>query len=292
VTSLLPPTWHPALVGVLALAAAGYALVTTRRGVVASRAQRLRLALALVVFYLAYAWPLGDLATHVSVSAVVVQRLLVILAVAPLLITALPDDLVATITRPVVLDRASRACGHPAVAIVVVTVVGSVTLLPPVVTWGASSSGAGAVLAAVTLLLGTVLWWPVLERAPAAHRLSNVAKGAYLMAASLVVTSLSFIWIFSQHVLYPSFAHQQAVLGLSAIDDQQLAGYIAKLGAYLPLWVIAFLFFSRAADESAAREEPPLRWIDVQRELERVERDHRRAHVPPDPRPAHPDGPP
>jgi len=258
VTSLLPPTWHPALVGVLALAAAGYALVTTRRGVVASRAQRLRLALALVVLYLAYAWPLGDLATHVSVSAVVVQRLLVILAVAPLLITALPDDLVATITRPVVLDRASRACGHPAVAIVVVTVVGTVTLLPPVVTWGASSSGAGAVLATVTLLL----------------------------------TSLSFIWIFSQHVLYPSFAHQQAVLGLSAIDDQQLAGYIAKLGAYLPLWVIAFLFFSRAADESAAREEPPLRWIDVQRELERVERDHRRAHVPPDPRPAHPDGPP
>jgi cytochrome c oxidase assembly factor CtaG len=136
-------------------------------------------------------------------------------------------------------------------------------------------------LAAVTLLLGLVLWWPVLERAPASRHLSDVAKGGYLLAASLVVTSLSFIWIFSRHVLYPSFAHQQAVLGLSAIDDQQLAGYIAKLGAYLPLWVTAFVFFTRAADESAKREDAPLRWVDVQRELERVERDERRAHAAP-----------
>ena len=280
-TALLPPTWHPALLGVLAGAALAYGVATSARRVPASRGERLRFCGAIAVCYLACGWPLGDLAAHVSLSALVLQRLLLMLAAAPLLLTALPVELVAIMTRPSAVDRASRVLMHPAVAILVVTVVGTATLVPQVVTWASSTSAAGAVVAAVTLGLGIVLWWPILDRAPAARRLSDVAKGAYLMAASLVVTSLSFIWIFSRHVMYPSYSHQMAVLGLSAIDDQQLAGYIAKFGAYLPLWTAAFVLFVRAADEPPTPEEAPLRWVDVQRELERVERDERRTHVPP-----------
>jgi cytochrome c oxidase assembly factor CtaG len=276
VTTLLPPTWHPALVAVLCVAAAAYGVVTSRPAYRATTAERVRFAGALVVLWLACAWPLGDLAAHVSITATVLQRLLVILAAAPLLVTSLPVTLVAWCTRPPAIDRVSRALGHPAVAIVVVTALGTATLVPTVVTWGASSSASGAAVVAATLLVGVVLWLPVLGRAPATRRLSYVAKGAYCMAASLVVTSLSFVWIFSRHVLYPSFSHQHAILAMSPIVDQQLAGYVAKFGAYLPLWIVAFVLFARSGEDDREGSDT-LRWVDVQRELERVDRQARHA---------------
>jgi cytochrome c oxidase assembly factor CtaG len=272
VTSLRPPTWHPALVGVLVAGAALYVLAT--RGV-ASRGEQWRFAGAIAVLWLACAWPLGDLAAHVSLSATIVQRLLVMLAVAPLLVSSVPLARLASWTRPRPIDAALHFLGHPAVAIAVVTVVGTITLVPAVIDFATRGRLQGTAVLAVTLVVGVVLWLPILGRVPGGRRLSLVAKGAYCMAASLVVTSLSFVWIFSQHVLYPSFAHQQAVLGLSALDDQQLAGYVSKLGAYLPLWIVAFVLFARAGDGGTG-DADPLRWVDVERELERADR-----HGPP-----------
>lgn len=281
-TSLLPPTWHPALVGTLVVVAVGYVVATSRPEAHATPSEQRRFVGGMAVLYVACSWPLGDLAAHVSVTAVVLQRLLVMLAAAPLLVTATPVALLAVLTRPRAVDAISRALGHPAVAIVIVTLVGTATLVPAVVTWASSSSAAGAVVVATTLLVGLVLWWPILGRAPATRRLSYLAKGAYLMAASLVVTSLSFAWIFSRHTLYPSLSHQQAILAMSPIVDQQLAGYVSKLGAYLPMWVVAFVLFVKAGD-GGEDDGATLRWVDVQRELERVDRRSHPTHEQPEP---------
>jgi cytochrome c oxidase assembly factor CtaG len=255
----------------LAASGVAYGIATSPRRFAATRSQRLRFAAALAILAVACGWPLGDLAAHVSLSAAVVQRLLVMLAVAPLVCTSLPVDLVAALTRLRTVDRVVVALGHPAVAIGVVTIVGTVTLLPEVLAWAAHSSLAGAALQAVALSLGIVLWLPVLGVAPATRRLSLVARGGYLLAASLVVTSLSFVWIFAKRPLYASFAHQHAVLALSPIVDQQLAGFVSKFGAYAPLWAVAFVLFARAGSDDGPAE-PQLRWVDVQRELERAER--------------------
>jgi putative membrane protein len=272
VTSLLPPTWHPALVAALAVVTVAY-LVGTRRGDFhASGAERRRFAAAVVLTYAVCAWPLGDLAAHVSITAVVVQRLVLVLAVAPLVLNSLPDALVARATRRRTVDRVLHAVVRPAIAIGIVTVVGTVSLLPVAISWCSSSVPAGATFVAVTLALGVILWLPILGSAPGLPRLSYTAKGAFFLAASLVVTSLSFIWIFARHPMYGSLSHQQQILGISPLLDQQLAGFVSKLGAYFPMWAIAFVLFARAGD-GGERDQPDLRWIDVQRELERVDRD-------------------
>jgi cytochrome c oxidase assembly factor CtaG len=270
VTALTPPTWHPALYVVLAVVAVGYAVATTRVRFAATSPQRVRFAAAVVLLLLAYGWPLGDLARHVSLTALVLQRLVVMLGVAPLLLTCVPHDLAAAVSRPRVLDRAALTLAHPAVAIVVVTAGGTATLTPAAVDWAAGSGAATTVLALSTLWLGLVLWLPILSTAPARRRLSNVAQGAYLMVASLVVTSLSIVWIFSRRPLYPALHHQHAIIAMTAIVDQQVAGFVAKLGAYAPLWTVAFVLFARSGHGDEPEE--PLRWVDVQRELERVER--------------------
>jgi cytochrome c oxidase assembly factor CtaG len=270
-TSLLPPTWHPAVLGTLVVAVVAYVSATRLGRFVASRSERRRFAAAVLLVLVACAWPLGDLAAHVSITAVVVQRLILMLAVAPLLLGSLPDLLVACVTRRRVVDRILHTLVHPAVAIAVVTVVGTVTLLPPVISWGASSPIAGALFIAVTLGLGLVLWMPVLGSVPGLPRLSNTAKGGFLIASSLVVTSLSFIWIFARHPMYTSLTNQVKILGIRPLLDQQLAGFVSKFGAYFPMWGVAFVFFARAGDGGES-DQPGLRWVDVQREFERVER--------------------
>jgi cytochrome c oxidase assembly factor CtaG len=271
VTSLLPPTWHPALLAALVVATGVY-LVATRRGeLAANRSELRRFAAAVLLAYLVCSWPLGDLAAHVSITAVVVQRLVLMLAVAPLLLSSLPDALIARLTRRHTVDRVMHAVVHPAIAIAVVTVIGTVTLVPAVISWGSSSVLAGGLFIAVTLGLGLVLWMPILGSIPGLPRLSYTAKGGYLLAASLVVTSLSFVWIFARHPMYGSLSHQTRILGISPLLDQQLAGFVSKLGAYFPMWAIAFVLFARAGDGGES-DQPDLRWIDVQRELERVDR--------------------
>lgn len=270
-TSLLPPTWHPALIAALGVATGIY-LATTRRGeLVANRSERRHFAAAVLLAYLVCSWPLGDLAAHVSITAVVVQRLVLMLAVAPLLLSSLPDAFIARLTRRQIVDRVMHAVVHPAIAIAIVTVFGTATLLPAVISLGSSSVVAGGLFIAVTLGLGVVLWMPILGSIPGLPRLSYTAKGGYLLAASLVVTSLSFVWIFARHPMYGSLSHQTKILGMSPLVDQQLAGFVSKLGAYFPMWAIAFILFARAGDGGES-DHAGLRWIDVQRELERVDR--------------------
>jgi len=270
--SLLPPTWHPAVLAVLAAAGLAYGWGTRRGSDAATPPERRRFAAAIVLLFVACTWPLGDLAAHVSITAVVVQRLILMLAVAPLILSSLPDALVARLTHHRLVDRAVRTLVRPAVAITVVTIMGTMTLLSPVVSWGSSSMIAQGLLAAVTLGLGVVLWMPVLGSVPGLPRLSYTAKGGYLIASSLVVTSLSFVWIFARHPMYASLMHQRSVLSISPLLDQQLAGFVSKFGAYFPLWAVAFVLFARAGD-GGERDQPGLRWVDVQRELERVDRD-------------------
>ena len=220
-------------------------------------------------------WPIGDLAASVSLTVATVQRLVIMLAVAPLLLRATPTSVFDALTRPAPVDRLVRVLSHPGLALGVVTVLGTVTLITPVVDWGAHSAVGRDVIVVTTLVAGLLLWLPVIHVVPGTRILSPIARAGYVFASSIVVTSLSIVWIFARHPLYPAL-HYQEKLHLSALLDQQVAGFVAKLGAYAPMWAIAFVIFSRADRDVVPVEEAPLYWADVQRELLRVDRQRAR----------------
>ena len=264
----LPWRFHPVLlllVGGLVVVQIATTSGTRRRDAVAAG----------LLLLIAVSWPLGDLAARVSVLAATLQRLVLLLAWAPLWLRSLSPDLVARLTRPALVDALARRLAHPVVAVLIVTVVGTLTLLTPVVDEGARSSLVRAGVLALTVVTGVVLWLPVVGLVPGAKRLSALARAGYLFVASLVVTSFSLVWIFARHPLYPALQGQRAILGLSPLLDQQLAGYLAKLGAYVPLWISAFVIFSRA-DRTGRADEAPLHWADVERHFERSRRRSRR----------------
>jgi cytochrome c oxidase assembly factor CtaG len=245
----------------------------------ASRAQRWAFGGGLLTLLVALSWPVADLATRVSLLFVVAQRLLLVLVAAPLLLLGTPVALAARLTRPAAIDTVASRLSRPIPALVTTTVVLGATALPWSVAEASEGVGPRAVALVAVFGAGLVLWLPVIERVPGEHHLRPMAKGGYLVAQAVAPSFLSFAWILSLHPLYHSLHGQQAVLGVSALTDQQLSGYLAKLGTFGVLLSVAYVLFMRS---DGARDDEPdaLQWIDVERELERAARRERRTGSP------------
>jgi putative membrane protein len=283
-----PFDWHLHLLWLLALVglAALYLWVTQRPGYAATNRQRLLFLGGVGVLLAAVTWPLGDLASHWLLLALVLQRLLLTLAAPPLLVLGTPRPIIARVTRPPAVDAVLRVAVRPVPAVAIVTVVAVGTLTVGAVNLAAHSLVARAVVELVVLASGFVLWAPVLTELPGAQHLSALGRGGYLIVQSIVPSFLSIVWIFARHSLYPAFTHSGKVVGMSPLLDQELAGFLAKLSTIAVLWTVAFVIMTRAqAAETAGEDADPLVWTDVQREIERAERRDRRqgSHGPPAP---------
>jgi putative membrane protein len=269
--------WLLALVGLVA----GYLGATRQRGDAAAPRQKILFFCGVVLLAAALTWPLGDLARHWLLLALVLQRLLLTLAVPPLLVLGTPRPLVARLTRPAAVDAVLRVAVRPAPAVVIVTVVAVGTLTVGAVSLAAQHLAALVVIELLVLASGFVLWAPVLTVLPGAQPLSALGRGGYLIVQSIVPSFLSIVWIFARHSLYPPFAHKGTVVGMTPLLDQELAGFLAKLSTIAVLWTVAFVIMTRAqAAETSGRDVDPLVWSDVEREIERADRRDRRQGWP------------
>ena len=204
------------------------------------------------------------------------QRLLLLLAVPPLALLGLPEQALARLTRPPAVDAVVQRASRPVVAIAVVTVIAVGTLTTGAVDAQATSWAARAALDLLLVLAGLVLWLPVVGRVPGIDRPSTLGRGGYLIVQSIVPSFLAVVWIFARHPLYPAYAHQGRLAGLSPLLDQQIAGFTAKLGTIFVLWTVAFVIINRSERQDETEAEP-LNWADVERRLQRAVRQQRRS---------------
>jgi cytochrome c oxidase assembly factor CtaG len=282
----------------MVLVALGVAYVAGARTARPSVRQALAATAGLFGLVVATTWPLADLAAHTSLTALVIQRLLLLLAIPPLLLIGLPAPRVARLTRPVAVDWVVRHCARPPIAVAVVTVIAVATATTGAVEAEGASAWARLGLDVALLTAGFVLWTPVLTELPGTDRPSALGRAGYLIVQSIVPSFLAVVWIFARHPLYPHFATGPHLLGVSPVMDQQVAGFVAKFTTIAVLWTVAFVSLSRAQHVVSTGGDPdPLRWSDVERHLERAERrERRRAWLPPrndepDPGPTGTDGP-
>ena len=268
--------WHLHAVWLLVLPVlvGGYLWVVRRRPEwAATGRQQVLFVFGAVVLVAAVTWPLGDLAAHWLLMALVLQRLLLTLAVPPLLVLGTPRPLIARLTRPAAVDAMLRVAVRPLPAIGIVTVVAVGTLTSGAVDLAAHSDLFRVAVELLVLGSGFVLWAPVLSELPGAPDLSPLGRGGYLIVQSIVPSFLSIVWIFARHSLYPSFTHDGKIVGMTPLLDQQLAGFLAKLSTIAVLWTVAFVIMTRAEGaERKGEDVEPLLWSDVERELERADR--------------------
>ncbi len=108
---------------------------------------------------------------------------------------------------------------------------------------------------------------PIVSPLPEIPRLQAPLPMAFLFLQSVVPTIPASFLTFGSHPLYRRYESLPKLWGISALDDQLIAGLIMKIGAGLLLWALIAVIFFRwaAAEERRNRPGPGLR--DLDREL-------------------------
>ena len=109
-------------------------------------------------------------------------------------------------------------------------------------------------------LSGVLMWIPVASRSTLVPQLRPPSRMIYLLLNSILPTFPASFLTFSHVPIYPAYGDSALAFGLSAVEDQTIAGLIMKLGGTLLLWaVIAITWFKWANDEK--------RWDQIEQDL-------------------------
>lgn len=274
------PAWtaHPDVWLLVAALVVGYTVAVLRVGPrfsgpgrpAVTRFQVVCFALGAIAVWLAADWPIHDVAEKQMYSIHMVQHLMFSMLAAPLLLLGTPAWLLRWILRPPsLLFRVVRWFARFLPALIVYNVVLVLTHWPVLVNHSVSSAPLHFSLHAVLFVSSLLIWLPVLSPMPELPRLPPLARAVFLFAWSIVPTIPASFLTFGAHPLYKVYVHLPKLWGVSALEDQQIAGLIMKLGAGLLLWaLIAVIFFRWAADEERQNQPQVRRQMD--RELSQM----------------------
>jgi cytochrome c oxidase assembly factor CtaG len=96
---------------------------------------------------------------------------------------------------------------------------------------------------------GLIMWAPVLETIPMPEWFGTGAKLAYVALARVVSTVLGNVFIWPNSVFYSFYEHTARPFGMSAIDDQRLAGSVMMIeGSMVTIIALCWLFLRLAAE--------------------------------------------
>jgi putative membrane protein len=109
---------------------------------------------------------------------------------------------------------------------------------------------------------GMIMWLPVLETLPAPEWFGTGPKLGYIAVVRAVETVLGNVFFWSGAVFYDVYEHQNRLWGLSALEDQGMAGAVMMIeGSIVTLIALAWLFL-RMASEGELRQQLLERGLD------------------------------
>jgi len=202
----------------------------------------------IVLILAAICSPLGGIAQQGLMTAHMVQHTL-IGATAPLL-------LLLGVTREFVADmlsertrRVLQRLQNPVVAFPVWTLSTLVWLLPGLHHLVLSTPPLWILQQFSFVVLGTLLWMPVVEVIPAPRWFSTGWKGSYMTGVWTVGLAIANVYWFSGTAFYDSHAEAARAWGVEPLEDQANAGTMMMvLHCLLAFGAIAVLFFRQARE--------------------------------------------
>jgi putative membrane protein len=105
------------------------------------------------------------------------------------------------------------------------------------------------------VIVGSLYWWHLLSPIRARLRLGGLGPVAYMGTTKLFVGALGMGLAFAPSALYPYYVHHARVWGLSAHDDQSIAGLIMAVEQSLVMGVALVVLFMRALTESEREQQ-------------------------------------
>jgi putative membrane protein len=112
------------------------------------------------------------------------------------------------------------------------------------------------VLEHVTFLIaGSLYWWHLLSPIRARLRLGGMGPIVYMASTKLFVGALGMGLAFAPSALYSYYVHHGRVWGISAHDDQSIAGFIMAVEQSLVMGIAIVVLFVRALSESEREQQ-------------------------------------
>ena len=168
--------------------------------------------------------------------------------------------LLGPLFRSRALQAAAQVLTHPALALILMSVVMIGWHLPHPYELALHSSGWHEIEHAFFLFASFLFWWPVVQPWPSKPRWDRWALPVYLLLADFVNSALSAFLTFSDRVFYPSYALMPRLGGISAHNDQVAAGammwVIGSFAFLVPAVLITARILSPKQPEGARSSQP------------------------------------
>jgi putative membrane protein len=225
---------------------------------VATVFQKVCFGLGLFAMWLVSSWPVHDVAEGYMYSLHMVQHLTYAMVAVPLMMLGTPAWLARWILRPRWLFRSVRTMSRFLPAIVTFNLVMIVTHWPAFVDLTLRAGWFHFLAHTLIVISAVFIWMPILSPLPEIPRLTPISRMVFLFLQTIVPTVPASFLTFGDHPLYRRYETLPKLWGISALDDQLIAGLIMKIGAGLLLTgLIAVIFFRWvAADEPTPRRVP------------------------------------
>jgi putative membrane protein len=251
------PAWHthPSVWLVLGGIWVAYLMAVRRHRTVAGeppdRRRRTTLfSVGMACLWLGADWPVHDLAEGYLYSVHMAQHLLFTLVAPPLLIAGMPAWMWRDILRPRWLFVAFRFLTRPIVALILFNGLLLFTHWPEIVEASVRSELTHFTLHVLLFGSAIVMWWPVMSPLVELPALTPPAQMMYLFTQSLAPTIPASFLTFGHTLLYPVYGTFPRIWGISALNDQLIAGLLMKLVGGFILWgFVATIFFRWYARE-------------------------------------------
>jgi cytochrome c oxidase assembly factor CtaG len=199
--------------------------------------------------------PLDALADQLFMAHMIQHMLL--LDVVPILgIVGLTKVLLRPVTRVVhELERRAGVFAHPAFAVLLYVGVIWAWHVPAAYDFAVRHPVVHVMEHTTFVIAGSLYWWHLLSPIRARRRLEGMGPVLYMVTTKLTVGVLGMGLAFAPSTLYPYYAHHVRVWGISAGDDQAVAGLIMALEQSIVMGVALVVLFIRALNESERQQQ-------------------------------------
>lgn len=200
-------------------------------------------------------WPVHDIAEQSMYMAHMSQHLLLSLVVPALLILATPNHLARFVFfHTGRVGRLGRRLSRPVAAIVAYNLFTVLSHWPIMVKWSVTIEPFHFLMHFLMVLTGLLLWWPVLSRLVETPRFEAPMAIGYLFVQSLVSLVPASFLTWAESPIYKVYETTPKLWGMTALEDQQTAGLIMKLGGTIIVWTVLTILFFKWMSENEERD--------------------------------------
>ncbi|HYM45107.1 MAG TPA: cytochrome c oxidase assembly protein [Solirubrobacteraceae bacterium] len=179
------------------------------------------------------------------------QHILLLDLVPILAILGFTKVLLRPVTRAVrELERRAGPLAHPAFAVVLYAGVIWTWHVPAAYDLALRHPVVHVLEHTTFLLAGSLYWWHLLSPIRARMRLGGMGPVAYMTSTKLLVGALGMGLAFAPAALYAYYVHHARVWGISALDDQSLAGIVMAVEQSLVMGIALVVLFVQMLSES------------------------------------------